>query len=89
MLFGLGPATAGVQSIIALVVFGRFVDSLIAALGFLGGVRRRWRSGRMRGAPRIASPPDPSTSASPTCLGIRTVVFPGNRRGLLHTASQR
>jgi len=34
---GLGPSTAGVQSVIAFVVFGRFVDSAGPALG-LGGL---------------------------------------------------
>jgi hypothetical protein len=37
VVFGLGPATAGVQSVIAFVVFGRFVDPPLQALE-LGGL---------------------------------------------------
>jgi uncharacterized membrane protein YccC len=38
VLFGISPATAGVQSVIAFVVFGRFVDAPIPALGLAGFV---------------------------------------------------
>src|SRR5487761_2532841 len=38
VLFGISAATAGVQSVIAFVVFGRFVDDPVSALGLAGFV---------------------------------------------------
>lgn len=38
VLFGISAATAGVQSVIAFVVFGRFVDAPLPALGLAGFV---------------------------------------------------